>query len=407
MKFLKLTAIVLAFGLIFAGCSMIEVNEERDRETVIAKVGDEVILKGEFQDTYNMYAMYGYFREGFDTDPAQRDEYEVAVQELIDSLVDAKVIDIVAAEKGSYDFSLEDRKDIDEDVRNALDSYVILYVGELTLDEAFADYSEEELDVYAYENLDTFLLDTERGFTKQDIVDDYEVSKAQEVLFEVTTASVEVTEDEVKTYYDFLTENAKASYESGYTNYESDASNGDPIYYVPENVRLAQHILITIPDEIQVEIANLETAGETELALVKKEEGLREIEAAANEAYVRALAGEDFAALMEELGQDPGMETYDYYQVMNPSQNYIPAFVEGLFALENVGDITEPVETTYGYHVIKYYGDTESGPVSYDELHDEIYDQMLIDAQDAYYAEQIELWKEDINIKTYYNRAMK
>lgn len=407
MKIIKITAIVLAFGLIFAGCSMVEVNEERDKETVIAKVNDEVILKGDFQNLYNMYVSYGYFREGFDTDPAQREDYEAAVEELVNSMINTKVMEIMAEQKGCFDFSPEDRSEIDADVADALNSYVEMYAKVLVLEEANADLSEEELNALALENLDTFLADGEWGFTKQDIVDDYEATKAQDVLIETTTASIEVTEDEVKTYYDFLTENAKSSYESGYLSFESDASSGATLYYIPEGVRMAQHILVKIPDDIQQEITNLRNAGDAELLASRIEEGQKVIKDAADEAYQRASAGEDFVALIDELGEDPGMESNEYYMVMNPSQNFITEFSDGLFALKNVGDISEPIATDFGYHIIKYYGDMESGPVSYDELHDEIYESMLKDAQDQHFKEQIDLWKEDLNIKTYYNRAMK
>jgi len=408
MKFIKLTAIVLAFGLIFAGCSMVEVNEERDRETIIAKVGDEVVLKGELQDVYDMYQMYGYYPEDFDTDPQQRETYKTAVEELINSMVDTKVIEIMAVEKGCFNFSLEDRKELDEDIANALDTYVVMYAANLAEDPANAELSEEELNALALENLDTFLTDPEYGlgFSKQDIIDDYEASKAQEVLYDITTAEVTVTEDELKEWYDFLTENDKSSYETGYASFESDATGDETLYYVPEGVRMAQHILITFPEEISTEISELQAAGETELVTIKTEEGLRAIEDAANEAYDRAVAGEDFKLLMEELGQDPGMTSNEYYTVMYPSQNYVAEFAEGLFALENVGDISEPVATAFGYHIIKYYGDMESGPVPYDEIHDELYNSQLEERQDLYFTEQIAVWKESIDVKTYINRAM-
>lgn len=406
MKFIKLTAIVLAFGLIFAGCSMVEVNEERDRETVIAKVGDQVILKGEFLDIYNMYALYGYYPADFDTDPEQRETYKIAVEELISSMIDNKVIEITAKEQGCYDFSFEDRKEIDEEIENALDTYVTMYVNDLKEDPANAELSDDELRATAFENLDTFLNEKGYGFVKQDIINDYEASKAQEILFEKTTASVTAPEDEIKLKYDLLVENAKSGYETGYSSFENDAASTDTIYYVPDDVRMGQHILIKIPDEFADEIQELQNAGETELAEVKYEEALRSISAAAYEAYDRAVAGEDFKMLIEELGEDPGMTTNEYYTVMYPSQNYVPEFAEGLFALENVGDISEPIATAFGYHIIKYYGDMESGPVPYDELHDLLYDSLMEEKQNTFFTEQIAIWREGINVKTYYNRAM-
>lgn len=71
----------------------------------------------------------------------------------------------------------------------------------------------------------------------------------------------------------------------------------------------------------------------------------------ADEIVKKARDGEDFYSLVEQYGEDPGM-------VNNPAGYLftygamVPEFEEASFALE-VGEISDPVETTYGYHVIK------------------------------------------------------
>ncbi len=71
----------------------------------------------------------------------------------------------------------------------------------------------------------------------------------------------------------------------------------------------------------------------------------------ADEITKRARDGEDFYSLVEEYGEDPGM-------VNNPEGylftygTMVKEFEEASFALE-VGEISDPVETPYGYHIIK------------------------------------------------------
>ncbi len=71
----------------------------------------------------------------------------------------------------------------------------------------------------------------------------------------------------------------------------------------------------------------------------------------ADEITKRARDGEDFYSLVEAYGEDPGMynnpEGYIFtYGAM------VPEFEEASFKLK-VGEISDPVETTYGYHIIK------------------------------------------------------
>ena len=85
---------------------------------------------------------------------------------------------------------------------------------------------------------------------------------------------------------------------------------------------------------------------------------------------------------------------------------YAAEFAEGLYALQNVGDVSEPVKSDFGYHIIKYYGDVESGPVAYDDVHDDIYETLLSDRKDAEYQSQFATWREEADIKTYIRKLL-
>ncbi len=408
MRFLKVIAVILAFGIIFAGCNMVEVNEERDRETVVAKVEDEVVTKGEVLDSVesmlNMYIAYGYYPEDFATNSDYEEYYTDFVNSTLDSFIASKVEEITARQRGCFEFTAEERAEMDEEINSTLDIYAEMYATDLSDEEQYADKTDEEIKAIALENLDVFFAENNYGVTKQDVIDNTETSKALDTLYDMTTSTVEVTEDEVKAQYDTYVDEAKTSYEDGSANIEQDATSGDTLYYVPENVRMVQHILIQIPEETQTEIATLREEGNDDVADLTYKNALTEIYAAASDAYQRAVAGEDFKLLIDELGEDPGMDSNEYYVVTYPSNTYVAEFAEALFTLKNVGDISEPVATEYGYHIIKYYGDLESGPIPYDDVRDDIYDGMLSDKKDAYYDEQFEIWKESLNIKIYSKR---
>lgn len=78
----------------------------------------------------------------------------------------------------------------------------------------------------------------------------------------------------------------------------------------------------------------------------------------ATAAYNRAVAGENFEDLIVELNEDPGEDPETGYTF--GAGEMVDEFYEGALNLE-IGGISKPVRTTYGYHVIKRYPMPEKG----------------------------------------------
>lgn len=82
----------------------------------------------------------------------------------------------------------------------------------------------------------------------------------------------------------------------------------------------------------------------------------------AEEVLAKAVAGDDFEALVTEYGEDPGMEsTPDGYIIdstgasVDGSGSMVAEFTKGTFAVE-AGEVNpELVESSYGWHIIKRY----------------------------------------------------
>lgn len=71
----------------------------------------------------------------------------------------------------------------------------------------------------------------------------------------------------------------------------------------------------------------------------------------ANEVYNKAVSGADFDALVKEYGTDPGMESNPTGYVFTKGE-MVEEFEKASFDLK-AGEISRPVKTTYGYHIIK------------------------------------------------------
>lgn len=104
----------------------------------------------------------------------------------------------------------------------------------------------------------------------------------------------------------------------------------------------ASHVLINIDDDTT-----------DEQALAK-----------ANEVVAKLDAGEDMAKLIEEYGEDPGMEQQDYYVFTEGEM--VDEFYQGAKALGDNEYTKTPVKTSYGYHVIYRYP-LKKGVDGYDE----------------------------------------
>lgn len=107
----------------------------------------------------------------------------------------------------------------------------------------------------------------------------------------------------------------------------------------------------------------------TRTAAKKKAEGLR----------LRALAGEDFVALARATSEDQGSAPQGGDLGYNTKGKMVPSFDEAQFALQP-GEISDVVESRFGYHVIKVEGVRE-GDVPVAEAKREIAETQALSAR--------------------------
>nr|WP_154896924.1 peptidylprolyl isomerase [Paenibacillus xylanexedens] len=95
----------------------------------------------------------------------------------------------------------------------------------------------------------------------------------------------------------------------------------------------------------------------------KKEDALK----IAKEVKTKLDAGEDFAKVAKEYSEDPGSADNGGLYENTPVSNWVEAFKEAAKTLP-INKISDPVETEYGYHVMKVESRTEA---DYSKLTDE------------------------------------
>ena len=110
-----------------------------------------------------------------------------------------------------------------------------------------------------------------------------------------------------------------------------DIYDADVSTLIGNSQRASAHILILVDDTTDEASA------------------LQQIEAAAE----RLANGEEFAVLATELSQDPGSAALGGDLGMMTKGSFDSAFEEGLWALEEPGEVSEPVRSEFGYHLIQ------------------------------------------------------
>lgn len=88
----------------------------------------------------------------------------------------------------------------------------------------------------------------------------------------------------------------------------------------------------------------------------------------ANEARQRAMNGEDFKALVKQYSDDPSARRNDGDLGYFPYEQMVPEFSAAAFALKKEGDISQPVETPFGIHIIRFTDRREARVPAYEEM---------------------------------------
>ncbi len=243
-------------------------------------------------------------------------------------------------------------------------------------------------------------------------------------VMEYYTADLSVSEEDVRAYYDELVAADKTDFEANPAAYESAVSNGETVLYVPEGFRAVKHILINLSEEnvtrmrkLESELASVNLAlaqADADIAALTAQKTALEkeadeifatIEGRAQEVLDKLANGEDFIALMEEYGEDPGMEREPYktegYLVFAESAQWVTPFRDGAMALEKVGDVSQPVRTSYGLHIIRYEYDVVSGPVAYEDVQTALTNQLNEEIFNSHFDSLLKQWQDEAEIELY------
>ena len=452
----RLTGLLIVLMLVLTGCNLIGVDEIKQLEqdyaalkeqysAVVATYDGGEITQEDVMGTFNsqyaymsqMYSMYGLNMSS----DVLTDIEESVVENAVQNVAIAKQLESRGLSLDA-DKLAEVEAEAEEHYQEAYDSFYASADGKT--DEV--RQKQTEYNLYA------------SGYTKEALYD-IELSGANYDLIEETLRDeiTEVTDEELQAAYDEKVADDEDSYADSPASFESAMTSEDQVVcWIPEGYRTVKHILVKPEDDVLTavtdarnDVASAEsalealrdeldalndddaedaaedaedaetprTAEEIQLDIDAAEVNLESLRAAAEQAeadclasvqdkldeiYGKIEAGEDFEALIEEYGEDPGMQneptkTRGYY-VSSASTTWDSNFTAGSMALENVGDVSEtPVISTSGVHIIRYESDATAGAVPLEDVKDALYEDTLEDMKTEHFNDELEAWIEALN----------
>ncbi len=421
-RFAKLAALLLVVMIALSGCSLIEIDQEMENAEVVATVNGVNITKGQVMSDYNymimLYQAYGI--------TITSEILEGIKADVLDMFALQEVIRQKAVELGLVNY--DDPASFAEP-----DAEAAAYFEELLSEHAEHVATTGMSEEAAREKQIAHL--AAEGTTLERIQESYRQEYVYGLVEEYVASSVTVSEDEVKAAYDAQVAADEEQYASSTYLYETAHISGEPVAWNPEGYRTVKHILFLTSDEqttaqaeistqitaVDAEIAALDTAAEGyEASLAElnaKKADLEAQQTALNEeiiasfkektdaVYARLDAGEAFDALMAELGEDPGMKsepsmTTGYY-VTADSSTWDINFRDAAMALEAIGDVSQPVLTASGVHIICYNSDVAAGAVPFESLRDVLTDSLLTAKQENAFNAACAEWMNAATIKTF------
>lgn len=354
---LAVVAILVLTAMVMSGCSA---------QQLAAKVGDRELTVREVANGFANSAAYAsYYGYDITTEDGVEKYQDYIVESLISTLVSA-----YQAEQAGVTLTEEELESAKAAAQQNYDDTYQSFIDQAV------NAGATDATAYANQLLTDALV--QNGMTvaklkkqlEQDAIDDALIAKHKDMLLE----SVQKTEDEMRAEFEATQAEQKKLFDEEpavYFTYETYASYGysDAPVYIPAGFFRVKHILV-------------------------------EDEQTAKDIKARIDAGEDFDALLKEFGTDPGMEDNEEGYLVGEGASFVEPFLNAALALANDGDVSEPVQSDYGWHIIKRVSTQPSKLISFDEVKDSYMVTKQAEIDTETYQEILQGWMDDASVVT-------
>ena len=255
-------------------------------------------------------------------------------------------------------------------------------------------------------------LEAESGVTPESVAEALKQSWWSQKYFDYLVKDVTVTDAEVQAFYDAQLAQQREAFTAFPEDFEYAHTAGELIVFRPEGYRAVRDILVPFAEADanavtqlmeQIELGDAGDDGQARLDAL-----YAPLEATAKEIQDKLADGQDFAALMDEYGCSPALKDEplrsEGYYINDASFVNSVEFVEGSMMLEQPGQVSAPLRSTLGVHLVQYIGDVASGEVPLADIREAATAAALKQKQTEYYEQQRDALLEAAQVKYYPER---
>lgn len=343
IKRVVVAAVVATMAFSMVGCNLIKKTPEAIQNTVLAKVGDEKITLADVDA--ELKADIDYLKETYGEDFESKidDELKAKLKEVRKQVLEALVEEKVLYLEAEKKGLIPTQEELDKEVAERTAEIQEAWGGE----ESFKQAKE----YYGYTD------ETFKEFLENQVV----IQKVKDDMFK----DINITDDQINKYY--------------------EENKDEFVNYGQAEVR---HLLFQTEEEAKAASEKIKSGETTFDALFTEYEGNKAKATAAD-------ATEEDKAL--PIAEDLGTVSYN-------QPNFDPLFLEGLKPLKE-GEVSEPVKSSFGYHIIEAKNVTETTPRELnDELKEEIKAILENEEKSSIYENQLASLEKEYKVKIYENR---
>ena len=391
----------------------------------------------------NIISYYMDYASSYGYDTTDSDLLNTINQYSLQYTIHSVLIHQKAAELGLDQFTDEENAEIEATLKaewaETVDSYIEQY-------NPLPDNATDEDKAAARADAEAAILAL--GYDEARFISEYSEAEKEnritERLQNYLTADKTVSEEDVLAYFEDLVREDQETYGADVATYEFYTNYyGQSSYYVPEGYRGITHILLSVDSELlntwndlsarleeqkssvdeeptEVEPTEEEPAAEAEaepteaptptpepvtqeMVDAAEKAILDSVQSTVDEIKAKLAAGASFDDLIKEYGSDPGMQDdatrANGYAVHKDSILWDPVFTAAAMALEKIGDVSEPVVSQFGVHILQYLKDIPGGAVELtEEMKEEFRSTLLSEVRSEALNSALDQWETEADI---------
>ena len=362
-----------------------------EQTEAVVRVGDVAYDLKTVQDTLTASAEL-YETAGVSLDDAQKQQLTDSV---LEHFIGLGVLENLLREAGQAEIDEQTQRLLDEQARQTYESVW----------QQMAALIREESPDASDGMIDAFLADM--GCTEDAYRQQLELELKNQRVLNLYCGEITLDDGEALAYYERqYVSVCRERYEGNIPLFEQEVLvDGGISYYVPEGYRRIKHIVMALPEDIASRLSTL--SGSSSIS----EDAWQALKDAAGKAmkpktdaiYQALEDGESFESQMALYSYDTAVAPEDAgYLIHADSELWDDGFLKAAMALEHPGDVSEPVVTSAGVHIILYAGDEPAGAFALTQEQQALLEQeALADKQTRALEELVSQHRGDYEIETH------